>query len=227
MGVRKFIWDEQNYLAETDESDATQVVYTNEPHIYGNLVSQYRRSGMTWLPSYCHFDAVGSTRTLTNNSEVVTDSYLYKSFGELIASSGSTVNTFRWFGAIGYYFDSDCDSFYVRARHYQPSIARWLSHDPLGYDGDIKLYEYLANNPLIKSDPTGLGRWEKICLDIVKALKGKSCNQLFSFCSHIGRHGDFGANGAKICFCLYDLVCPTGNEQLTNAILREACKDVK
>jgi YD repeat-containing protein len=36
-GTRKFIWDDQNYLAETDENDDTQVVYTNEPVFYGVL----------------------------------------------------------------------------------------------------------------------------------------------------------------------------------------------
>ena len=58
----KYIWDDQNYLAEADGSDTINVVYTNEPEQYGNLVST-RISGST---SYHHFDAIGSTRQLTN-----------------------------------------------------------------------------------------------------------------------------------------------------------------
>jgi RHS repeat-associated protein len=123
---------------------------------------------------------------------------------------------------------------------YQPSLGRFLSRDPILADGPqilypfpdmttasasefVGLYSYVSNNPINLVDPSGLGALEQICLKIVKALKGKTCNQLWSFCCHIGRHGDFGANGSKICFTLYDTVCPSGDEQLTNKILRDAC----
>jgi hypothetical protein len=46
-GTKKFIWDQQNYLAETDENNDTQVDYTNEPQVYGNLLSQ-RLFGDNW-----------------------------------------------------------------------------------------------------------------------------------------------------------------------------------
>ena len=42
-GTSKTVWDGQNYLAETDESDVTQVVYTNKPEPYGKLISQRRK----------------------------------------------------------------------------------------------------------------------------------------------------------------------------------------
>src|SRR5262249_25042799 len=58
----KFVWDEQNYLAETDGSDVVQVVYTTEPYLHGELVSQ--RTSIA--PSFFHFDGLGSTRQLTN-----------------------------------------------------------------------------------------------------------------------------------------------------------------
>jgi RHS repeat-associated protein len=111
-------------------------------------------------------------------------------------------------------------------RWYDPAPGRWLSEDPIGHNGGINLYEYVGNNPLIRTDPSGLSAPQQICIAIVKALKGKTCNQLFSFCMHIGRHGDFGANKCKICLTLYNTVCPTGNEQLTNKILIDACKAI-
>ncbi len=55
-GTKKFVWDEQNYLGETDGSNDTQAVYTNEPRRYGNLISQRRGSTSHWF----HFDAIGS-----------------------------------------------------------------------------------------------------------------------------------------------------------------------
>ncbi len=153
QGTKKPIWDGENILLETDGSDVTQVVYTLEPAGYGNLVSQRRGSTTsTYL-----FDALGSTRKLTDSAGAVTDSYDYRAYGETYQSSGSTVNVFRWVGELGYYFDVDRDAYYLRARPYRPALARFLSQDPIGFEGsEWNLYEYAINNPLMNSDPTGL-----------------------------------------------------------------------
>jgi YD repeat-containing protein len=42
-GTTKFIYDGQNYLQETDGSNAVQAVFTNEPQAYGKLISQRRQ----------------------------------------------------------------------------------------------------------------------------------------------------------------------------------------
>ena len=42
-GTTKFIYDGENYLAETDEIDVTQSVSTNEPQQFGKLISQRRQ----------------------------------------------------------------------------------------------------------------------------------------------------------------------------------------
>ncbi|MFX8743329.1 RHS repeat-associated core domain-containing protein, partial [Acinetobacter baumannii] len=39
---------------------------------------------------------------------------------------------------------------------YDPAIGRFISEDPLGFDGgDINLYQYAAANPLNNNDPSG------------------------------------------------------------------------
>ena len=80
-GTTKHVWDGQNILLETDGSNIIQVVYTLEPTLYGNLISQ-RRSGTT---SFYLFDGLGSTTQLANSTGSVTDSYLYDSFGNILA----------------------------------------------------------------------------------------------------------------------------------------------
>ena len=70
-GTTKHLWDGQNILLETDGSNIIQVVYTLQPMLYGNLISQ-RRSGTT---SFYLFDGLGSTTQLANSTGSVTDSY--------------------------------------------------------------------------------------------------------------------------------------------------------
>src|SRR5262245_65259128 len=96
-----YIWDEQNYLAETDVSNVVQTVYTNEPQQYGNLISS-RLSGTT---SYHHFDAVGSTRQLTNTAATVTDTVLYDAWGNVVNRTGTARVAMLWIADAGYYFD--------------------------------------------------------------------------------------------------------------------------
>ena len=119
----KFVWDPvaDAYLSELDVSNATQVVYTQEPQQFGRVISQRRSSTSNWY----HTDSLGSTRALTDVSQVVSDTYLCDAWGNPISSTGTTINPFRWVGNVGYYFDAATGLFYIRARTYQPTTARW------------------------------------------------------------------------------------------------------
>ena len=41
-------------------------------------------------------------------------------------------------------------------RYYSPDLARWLTRDPLGYEGGINVYAYCENDPVNGIDPSGL-----------------------------------------------------------------------
>jgi RHS repeat-associated protein len=160
-GTRKGVWDLQNLLLETDQSDVTQVIYTQEPAFYGNLLSQFRGTAT----NYYHFQGLGSTDRLTDGTAAVTDSYLYEAYGAIRGSTGATVNPLRYVGRWGYYFDGDLSQYYVRARYYQPSFARFLTKDPAGVDiGAFTDYFYVKNMPANAIDPSGL--WEFRCRPI-------------------------------------------------------------
>jgi RHS repeat-associated protein len=47
--------------------------------------------------------------------------------------------------------------YYMRARYYDPNVGRFISEDPKGFDGgDVNLYAYVQNNPIMGIDPSGL-----------------------------------------------------------------------
>ena len=151
----------------------TQVVYTLRPEGYGSLVSQFRSGAAQFFL----FDGLGSTDRLTDISGLVTDSYLYKAFGLIQASSGSSVNPFRFVGQLGYYYNADSNRYLVRPRVYEPVLGRWLTKDPLGFaTRDLNAYRYTFNNPLSFVDPSGLigGRlsWQtrRDCPDIATEI---------------------------------------------------------
>lgn len=46
--------------------------------------------------------------------------------------------------------------YYYRARYYDPSAGRFLSEDPVGFDGGGNFYRYVYNDPIGLADPNGL-----------------------------------------------------------------------
>ncbi len=149
MGTTRHVWDGQNVLLETDGSNVIQVVYTLEPQVYGNLISQ-RRSGTS---SFFLFDGMDSTRQLTSATGLLTDGYVYDSWGCILASIGSTSNSFRYTGRLGDYFDTDLTDYYLRVRYYSPSLGRFRSRDPVY---EVTWYVYVSNRPSHSVDPSGL-----------------------------------------------------------------------
>ena len=56
----------------------------------------------------------------------------------------------------GYRYDAETENYYARNRYYSQVLGRWLTRDPIGYQGGINLYEYVASRPVGNVDATGL-----------------------------------------------------------------------
>ncbi len=57
-----------------------------------------------------------------------------------------------------YNADAETQNYYVRNRYYLPTLGRWLTRDPIGYQGGINLYEYVQSSPVGNVDGEGLWR---------------------------------------------------------------------
>ncbi|MEA3402450.1 MAG: hypothetical protein U9R79_14530 [Armatimonadota bacterium] len=70
---------------ERDESEETVAHYT-----MGSGLEAMRRDSTS---SFYHFNHLGTTLALTGADEAVSDTYRHDAWGVLLASTGSTVNT--------------------------------------------------------------------------------------------------------------------------------------
>jgi RHS repeat-associated protein len=67
---------------------------------------------------------------------------------------------FGFVGGEGYQSDPDSGLMLLGARYYDPSSGRFISRDPIGYEGGLNLYAYCENDPVNGIDPDGLlVRW--------------------------------------------------------------------
>ncbi|MEA3434830.1 MAG: RHS repeat-associated core domain-containing protein, partial [Thermodesulfobacteriota bacterium] len=77
----------------------------------------------------------------------------YGPFGEVIDASGTSENFLKYTGRE---HDEELGLYYYRARYYDPDLGRFLTEDPIGFDGGINFYAYVGNNPINFNDPEGL-----------------------------------------------------------------------
>lgn len=171
----QYVYDGRgNRIQATRNGTATRYIYDAA----GNLIAEVDGSnnitryyiygvGLTAMVTpadalYCyHFNATGSTIAITNSSGTVVSSYAYDAFGNITGQSEGTglSQPFKYVGQYGVMAEAvgSRTFYYMRARYYDPGVGRFISEDPIGFGGgDVNLYAYVANNPIMGIDPSGL-----------------------------------------------------------------------
>ena len=103
--------------------------------------------------TYYHYasDEMGSTTHIVDEAGAVQNRYEYDAWGNLTVQEEAVPNRFKY---TGQQFDPVTQQYYLRARFYNPVIARFTQEDTYRGDG-LNLYAYCANNPVFYVDPTG------------------------------------------------------------------------
>ncbi len=117
------------------------------------FIAEWREGkGLRWL----HTDHLGSVRSVTDISGNQIATIDYDAFGQTVALTETAAGDAGDLRFAGRLFDEATGFYYNRARWMDPNIGRFLSEDPIGFEGgDLNLYRYAANNPISQKDPTG------------------------------------------------------------------------
>jgi RHS repeat-associated protein len=152
-----FLYDGMSVILERDSSNQTAASYTRGlfyPGGIGGIISCASVGGS----SYYSYDGLGSVTNLTDSSGLVTQSYTYDAFGNILKQSGAATDPYKFQTKE----NSSIGLVYFGTRWYNPIIGRWLTPDPAGMIDGPNLYVYLNNNPVNLVDPWGLCKEEKI-----------------------------------------------------------------
>jgi RHS repeat-associated protein len=101
-------------------------------------------------------DALRSVVALTDETGAIKTQFVYDPFGNVAISGEPSDNPFQYTGRE----NDGMGLYYYRARYYSPELQRFISEDPIGFEGgDANFYAYVANNPMKWFDPEGKYVW--------------------------------------------------------------------
>ena len=101
------------------------------------------------------YDPTTETTTTVNH-------FIFDAFGNLVSSvdptnSNATISPLIAFRYTGKYFDTNTNLQNNLNRWYDVTTGKWISVDPIGFDGgDVNLYRYVENEIINNGDSTGL-----------------------------------------------------------------------
>jgi len=142
-----FAYDGNNLIEETNSSGTAVARYAHTEYVDEPLAML--RSSTT---SYYQADGLGTITSLSSGAGALAQTYTFDSFGEQTASSGTLTNPFQYTARE---LDPETNLYYYRARYYDPGTGKFLSEDPIRFEGGLNFYGYAGDSPANATDPLG------------------------------------------------------------------------
>ncbi len=165
-----------NSLGQRTRKNTTSdnIVYLYD--LSGNLIAEHDQTGThirdyVWMNDmpvaqieagetfrYIHGDHLNTPRLATNDSQTVVWRWDSDAFGTTAANDdpdGDSTATEINLRFPGQYFDAETGLHYNYFRTYDPSTGRYLESDPIGLDGGLNTFGYVAGNPVSSTDSSG------------------------------------------------------------------------
>jgi RHS repeat-associated protein len=131
-------------------------------NLYGKGIDENLHRAYGAQTYYFQQDHEGTVTHLTSATGTIVEQYKYDAFGAVTVYNGaggqipSTAYNNR-FLFTGREYAATFGFYEYRARAYNPTLGRFMSEDPKGFDaGDYNLFRYVGNDPLDRVDPMGL-----------------------------------------------------------------------
>jgi len=100
------------------------------------------------------FDPQGNATHLMDDDGLVLAHLAYDAWGQRM--SGTNPTPYGYKGQWGYYTDAETGLLLLTHRYFDPATGRFLTRDPIGFEGGINLYAYVGNLPASACDKSGL-----------------------------------------------------------------------
>ncbi len=102
-------------------------------------------------------DQEGSIIATADQNANATGQFAYDPYGAPLNSAGAVTWSSPRYGYTGQIALNDAQTYFYKARMYDPTDGRFFQTDPAGFQGGINLYAYAMNDPVNAWDPTGMG----------------------------------------------------------------------
>jgi len=147
------------YIRGADGKVLAEYDPVNEEYLHTFIYAGNQRIAMFDKLGALHFylnDHLGSARRVITSNGTSRDKYVYHPFG---GESSFTINTLQTRRYTGKTLDEEMglDLYYYGARYYDPDLGRFTQIDPHAHNyPSWGPYGYVRNNPLRRTDPTGM-----------------------------------------------------------------------